>query len=128
MSQANTGRGLSLLEVFAGLKPPNLIARPSPLVNFRSFDALGAENMKKLMDLHALREAMRHVHKEVSEKSKQTRTQAQRYHNARRNVVPINFMLGDFVMIKNTLRQFRKLHPSWRGPRKVLRVISITLF
>lgn len=52
----------------------------------------------------------------------------QRIHNSGTNIMPINWILGDYVMIIGARRHYHKILLSWRGPIKIVRGIPSTVF
>ncbi len=49
-------------------------------------------------------------------------------HNEKTNIQPINFSLGDFVLVRCAQKKGHKLQLSWRGPRRISKVISAWVF
>jgi hypothetical protein len=61
------------------------------------------------------------MHKNVKDSREVIR---QRNLKAQRFSVPINFGIGDFVLVAIVSRKLRKLHAQWRGPYRIKRAVS----
>lgn len=119
---------LSLLEVFTGLKPSPLLVSPMPLRKFKDIAAINEARTRELANITAPHEALDEMHKDVVESSSKQRTRAQKIHNARTSVTPLNIAVGDYVMIRAHARKEHKLQTKWRGPMLVKETKSPLLF
>lgn len=80
---------------------------------------------QRLIRVEQLRIAIDKIHKEVSARRTRRRNDAVKRHNERTHVKPVNFEIGDFVMVaKRDKKDGHKLRVVWSGPRRVTRAIS----
>ena len=78
--------------------------------------------MTRIQDVLGAVEAM---HQEVAAKRSKTREAAIRRHNRKTHVQPINFEVGDYVLVaKRVANDGHKLRVRWKGPRRVVRAVS----
>lgn len=54
--------------------------------------------------------------------------QAQMIHNAKKDVLPINVEVGDYVMIRTSAERSHMLQAQWRGPMKIRNAKSHLVF
>ena len=116
------------LTVFAGLPADN------PLRTVFSADASRTQTIeltsaRRLMNVETLLKRMDGIHKEVAERRTRHRDRAVQRHNAKTHVRPINFDVGDFVLVaKRVQNDGHKLRVTWRGPRRVTRAVSDLIY
>ncbi len=71
-----------------------------------------------------LHEAMEQLHREVAATSAKKRRQA-RDRQAKSKAVQLQkFAIGDFVLVGQVSRKGNKLSLHWRGPSKIVRVVT----
>ena len=69
--------------------------------------------------------ALDEMHKEISASKSRTRQKAIDRHNKNTNICPVNFEVGDFVLVGKIKRKDgHKLRVTWQGPLRVVRVAS----
>lgn len=68
--------------------------------------------------------ALEQLHKEVAESNERSRTNAQRFHNAKSKVVPENVHIGDYVTIYPARIRRHKLNVGWIGPMRIIEAKS----
>jgi hypothetical protein len=66
-------------------------------------------------------EALQELHKKVIPLREETRKRNRRNLHV---VKPVNFAVGDFVLVAIVSKKARKLHATWRGPYRVLKEIN----
>lgn len=116
------------LEVFTGRKPQPMLNQLTPtheLAKHTPIEAARAREISKLPDLQI---ALQEMHRAVAEGNEKRRTQAQRSHNAKTRVTPVNFDVGDFVLIRSKKAKTHKLTSGWSGPMRILRALSDLVF
>ena len=112
------------LEVFTGHKPVRPLMRARPIKRFweaRNDDEL---QLRQILDIKRLQEAMEKMHSHVTEAVSNIRARAIRWHNRCTNVHDTNFVVGDFVLVRSLSKGGHKLQLTWRGPRRINMVIS----
>jgi hypothetical protein len=57
-----------------------------------------------------------------------TRQIAERNRRIKNSQIPVNFTIGDFVLVAAVTKHNHKLHAQWKGPFRVLRSISAHVF
>jgi hypothetical protein len=76
-----------------------------------------------------LQSAIENVHKEVHDAAQSRRAKQRKRHLGKRSVHAINFGLGEFVLVsKRDFRVGEKLTFHWRGPKRIVGVLSDFLF
>jgi len=84
---------------------------------------------KQLMEIERVQKALEDMHRSISGLTSSSRQKRIALHNARTHVRPCNFDVGDYVLWGVLQRGIqRKLSLRWRGPRRVVRVLSDYLF
>ena len=63
----------------------------------------------QLISVEELQEALESIHREVEERSNNSRQKFVEQHNAKTNIVRTNFQIGDLVMVRNSSKKGHKL-------------------
>ena len=85
--------------------------------------------MRQLVEIDKLRVAVDEIHKHAGDSAKSRRDQARDRRKRKDGVQIANLDVGDFVLIaKREFLKGEKLTLRWRGPRRVVRVLSEFLF
>ena len=71
---------------------------------------------------------MENLHKVVSERMAAARAKNILRHNEKTNVLPANFEVGDFVLVRRAQSKSHNLSFKWRGPRRICGVRSPFVF
>ena len=80
---------------------------------------------KQILEIEKLADAIDNIHKQCAENAQNLRQKARATHNAKTNVLPINFTEGDFVLMATNVQKNRhKLLARWTGPYKVIRLVN----
>ena len=120
--------GRAPITMFTGLpadNPLRLIVPPSH-AKPKQLDEIKA---LRLMNVESLAEALQTMHREVAERRNVRREAAIRKHNERTHVQPVNFSVGDYVLVaKRISKNGHKLQVQWRGPQRINRVESNLVF
>lgn len=116
------------MEVFICLKAEPLLVRSSPLRMYRNAHGTDEARIATISDIEALHNALENVYKEVSKRNRMNRTRAQKWQNAKTNVLPLNITVGDYVMIRTHAKREHKLQFRWRGPMLVKDAKSSLVF
>lgn len=116
------------MEVFSGLKPPSLIVRPLPMRTYRDMETLNAARCQSILNINDVHQALEVMHKEVFKRNQTRRTRAQLIHNAKTNVLPLNIDIGDYVMVRVSVKGNHKLQSKWKGPMRVIEARSDLVF
>jgi hypothetical protein len=99
---------------------PNPTSQSLPLTDIRA---------RQLLEIESLQSAVENVHKQVYDAAQARRDQQRRRQLGKRSVRVVNFALGDFVLVaKSDFRVGEKLTLRWRGPKRVVGVLSDFLF
>lgn len=78
--------------------------------------------MHAIVDVEALHEILGAMHKEISIQCEKKCMQAQRRHNLKSNVMPVNLRIGDFFMEWSCKNTSHKLSGEWQKPTCVVTV------
>jgi hypothetical protein len=57
-----------------------------------------------------------------------SRIEKRRKNSLSQKFIPVNFSVGDFVLVAIVSKRQRKLHAKWRGPYRVVRCISSHIY
>lgn len=116
------------LEVFTGHLPGRPLIRALPVHKYQHASSLDLVKAEQLMKLDELQSAFLEMHKDVSERIDQSRKKQREIHSAKTNVHPVQFHVGDFVLIKSSRGTQHKLQPKWIGPRRIVSCESPMVF
>jgi hypothetical protein len=112
------------ITIFTGL------AADTPLLCLANTDIPTIESLpqlraQQLLHIELLRTSLDDVHKHVVDTTQRNRANAQKSRASKREVTPINFDVGDFVLVaKRDFHLGDKLTLRWRGPRRVVGALS----
>lgn len=124
MDNNDDGAYLTPIELFLGMKPALIMNPLYPFLPFDNIESLSKERATALIDISCLKQAMGEVHKEVAKQNEKSQIRAHAIHNARTNVIPENFTIGDYVMWPRRTSRSHKLEVSWYGPMRVTRSVG----
>eukprot|EP00172_Hildenbrandia_rubra_P002599 Plantae.Rhodophyta-Hildenbrandia_rubra.ctg3560.p1 GENE.Plantae.Rhodophyta-Hildenbrandia_rubra.ctg3560~~Plantae.Rhodophyta-Hildenbrandia_rubra.ctg3560.p1 ORF type:complete len:305 (+),score=28.60 Plantae.Rhodophyta-Hildenbrandia_rubra.ctg3560:801-1715(+) len=116
------------ITAFTGLPADNPLCSimPPTAEEMQSIDFLKAKRITKVENLI---KALDEMHKDISKRRTKKRKDAVRRHNERTHMQPVNFELGDFVLVaKKDAHDGRKLQVTWKGPRRVSRAVSDLIY
>lgn len=116
------------MQVFTGRKPAGILLRPVTIEEVADGESLAIERALQVANACDLHSALDYMHKEVAGRSEHRRTRAQKLHNARTGVTPVNFRVGDFVLVRSNQKRSHKLDSQWIGPKRVVEVMSDLVF
>jgi len=69
------------------------------------------------------------MHRDIAQRRSRRREEAISVHNAKTHIKPINFDVGDFVLVaKRSTCHGKKRRLKWTGPRRIIRVVSDFIF
>lgn len=116
------------LQVFTGMKLKKILVRPSSLKEVSPLSSLEEKRALEVVRISHLHDALHEMHKEVVARNDRRRTKAQKVHNAHKSVVPINFHVGDYVLVATKCARSHKLDQKWKGQMKVVKALSDLVF
>lgn len=111
---------LSPIEVFPGSKSQAFLVRPAPLKEFAECETIDEERAPQIANVCQLHKVLQRMHKEVAASSLRVWTNAQKLHNARIGVMPVNVQIGDFELIWPNKSRRQKLSSEWVGPMTII--------
>ena len=116
------------ITVFSGLPADNpLTALMPPTIS--EVPSLDFVQTQRLMHVDQFIAAIDDMHKDVSRCKTKTREQAIARHNQKTHVQPVNFELGDYVLVaKRVTQDGHKLRVRWLGPRRISTVHSAHVY
>ena len=101
--------------------PLDTILAP-PDAEVRSMDFI---KIQRLLSIKSLLTSVDSLHKQVSATRSRTRQKSINTHNQRTNVQPVNFDIGEFVLVADVQSSVgSKLKVQWKGPFRVVRTPS----
>ncbi|KAF0757346.1 hypothetical protein AaE_004292, partial [Aphanomyces astaci] len=115
--------GMAPVTAFTGLPatPPLSAFVNTVTKEVANIDWLDSTRKKHMDELH---EAMEQLHREVAATSAKKRRQA-RDRQAKSKAIQLQkFAIGDFVLVGQVSRKGNKLSLHWRGPSKIVRVVT----
>lgn len=112
------------LQVFTGREPRLMLVRPEPISELSRHEPMEVAKAREVAKLQLLHTAMNDMHRTVAVGNEKRRTQAQRRHNALTRVTPVNFAIGDYVMVRSTRGRQHKLSSRWVGPMRIVEARS----
>ena len=85
-------------------------------------DFIKAQQLVKVNQIHS---ALAEMHRDVAQSRTRARKAAVKRHNERTHVQPVNFEVGDYVLVAHrTNNRGPKLNVKWKGPRRIVRAVS----
>ncbi|KAH9108009.1 hypothetical protein AeMF1_016707, partial [Aphanomyces euteiches] len=114
--------GVAPVTAFTGLPATTpLSAFVNPITKeVTDIDWLDDARLKHMVELH---EAMNQLHRDLASTSAKKRRQARE--RAKKKAVQLQkFSVGDFVLVGHVTRHANKLTLHWRGPSKIVRVVT----
>jgi len=95
----------------------------------RSTRSIAAAKAAQLIHIESVHKALDSMHRDIAQRRSRRREEAISVHNAKTHIKPINFDVGDFVLVaKRSTCHGKKLRLKWTGPRRIIRVVSDFIF
>lgn len=116
------------LEVFTGHTPVRPLMRAMPVEEYRQAHSTEEIELQRVIDIGALQNSLEVIHRNVAERSAASRKRQVTAHNRKTNIQPVNFHVGDFVLVRRATNKGHKLQFKWIGPRRIIRVNSDLVF
>ena len=116
------------ITAFAGLPADNPLRTllPPPPASPASLDFVKAQ---RIVHIESLIKSLDELHRNVAEKRTRKRQQEVDRHNDRTRIRPVNFDIGDFVLVADTEKHSgNKLRLKWKGPRRITRCESALVY
>lgn len=108
------------LRVFTETQPRPVMIRLVPLTHLSEHEAMYSAIAREVAKLASLHTALNEMHQAVAAGNKKRRTRAQKTHNVLTRVVPVNFTIGDYVMIRSTRGRQHKRTSRWISPMRII--------
>lgn len=89
---------------------------------YHEITELNAFRARQLNEINPTQIALEYTHRSASERAEEARAKPVTNHNAKTNVQPDNFCVGEFVLVRRPQKKERKLSFLWRGPRRIVSV------
>lgn len=86
---------------------------PMPLREYTSVRELEQERTQSQIHVNQLHATFEDITREAAENNGRNRTKAQVLHNAKTNVLPVNFQIGDYTVVLGTRHKKHKLNSEW---------------
>ena len=116
--------GVAPTTAFLGRKASTPLSCILPL-RFQQAKSIEFVRAQRVMRIRQVVDAVDKMHKSVAKSRSKVRENAVRRHNARTHVRPVNFEVGDFVLVaRQDMADGHKLRVVWQGPRRVVRADS----
>lgn len=116
------------LEVFKALKPTRPLLCALPISKHPEAETESEVRARQVIVIDRVQAALNDMHKDVSERCDSARARQILKHNAKTNVLPANFAVGDMVLVRRAQKKGHKLQFVWKGPRRISRVKSKWVF
>ena len=99
---------------------PSTFAKPCTLDEIQAQKIINVEKMEKVLEK---------MHREVSSSRSRKRNSEIERHNRLTRIQPINFEVGEFVLVSKLLSKIgKKLKVRWTGPKRITRADSDVIF
>lgn len=103
------------MEVFNGLKRSIMIIHPVPLRPYREMKTLNNADITAVTETVILHDFLDRMRKAVAANNMLCHIRAQRVHNSKTNVTPLNAIVVDYVKIRTHTKREHTLQSKWRG-------------
>lgn len=108
--------------MFTSLKPGRPLIRALPVEKYLVVPDLEEIRARQLINIASVQEALEFVHKDDQGLVSKSQKGSIEAHNKRTNIKPVNFTVGDFVLLRTTRKRTHKLQFLWFGPRRIVEV------
>lgn len=105
------------MEVLTGLRTHSLFICPAPLRVYGEMKVLDEGKANQIANVEMLHVALEEFHKEVLEINRLHRSRAQLINNAKNNIIPMNYSVGDYVLVRIHANRQHKLQFRWQRAR-----------
>lgn len=116
------------LEVFTSHKPSRPLLRALPFHQYPTVPSLEEARARQLLNIEELQGSLESMHRDVGERVTSERSRVIAKHNLKTNIQPINFTIGDFVLVRRAQDKGHKLSFKWLGPRRIKECKSPLVF
>lgn len=117
------------IEVFTAITPARPLLCALPMAKYPEAKTDTELRMRQITEIDKLQTSLDEMHKDVGERLDAARAREIIKHNAKTNVLPANFTVGDFVLVRRAQKnKGHKLQFLWRGPRRITKAISKWVF
>lgn len=116
------------MQVFKGLKQTKLAIRITGMTVTANMNEIARETSLVAIGTSNLHESLEGMYKHVCHSILRMRTKWKQTHNARTNVLPFHFSVGDYVMVHPANVHHSKLASGWIGPMHILDTDSDLVF
>lgn len=117
------------LEVFTAIKPSRPLLCALPMSKYKEAESDEDIRVRQVTNIDEVQKALDAMHKDVNERVDAERARQILKHNAKTNVLPANFTVGDFVLVRRAQKcKGHKLQFLWRGPRRITTAINKWVF
>lgn len=116
------------LEVFTTMKPNRPLLRALPIRKYAHCKSIDHIRALQLIEIDKIQSKIEEIHRDVEKNISASRQKSINTHNARTNVLPINFGKGDFVLLRKAQPGGHKLSYKWIGVYRVVEAISSHVF
>lgn len=99
----------SPLEVFTGHLPTRPLHRALPFDKYKSAKTEDEVRARQLLDVDNMQQALQDLHRDVYARANASRKRQVATHNRRTNIQPVNFTVGDFVLVRRAVSSGHKL-------------------
>lgn len=116
------------LEVFTGHLPSRPLLRALPITKYRHAQSQDVVKLRRLVNIDSMQSALEDMHRDIKYRVELSRKRQVSAHNRKTKLQPINFQVGDFVLVRRAAKKGHKLKFLWIGPRRVTAVKSDLVF
>lgn len=102
--------------------------RALPVERYQNAKTDDEVRARQLVDIRELQNALESMHKGVTDRTTLSRRKQVELHNRLTNIQPVNFSVGDFVLVRRATASAHKLGFKWIGPRRIREVKSELVF
>lgn len=110
LGKDDDGKMLCPMKVYTRLNLSAFLVRSLPLKHFCDLNSIDENRASQLVNTRSIHEALAEMHESISTHKEHKRMQSQMMHNAKANVLPINFEAGDYLKIRTHAKRSHKLH------------------
>ena len=75
--------------------------------------------LRQLVNIEDTQKALSYMHKDVKQRADHNRKKQREAHNRKTNIKPVNFTVGDFVLVRRAKAPGHKMKFMWVGPRRI---------
>lgn len=128
ISSFSSGSYRTPMEAFTGQRSRRSLLRALPPSVYSTAATLDEAQAIRVIGLESLQAEIQNMHVDIGERISVSRARKVAAHNKKTNIQKVNFVDGDFVLVRSATSPPHKLAFMWQGPRRIVETKSELVF